>query len=123
MEDLDRLKERPFLFVTGEARNKFRSIVIALELLQPTALATNYTEPLQYRFCVQELFNYLNVVQISLVSDSSYNRPHIYTGIIDRIDKVINVISNVQPESIFRMMNRLIVIKKEIEKLLEQLRN
>lgn len=123
MKTLDRLREREFLFVTAEARNKFKSILYALDSLQSTALAINYKESPVYRKYTQELFNYLSTVQFSLVNDSSYNRPHIYTGLIDRISRVINVISANQPESIFRMMNKMIVIKKEIETLLEQLRN
>lgn len=123
MENLDRLKERPFLFVTGAARNKFKSILCSLDSLRSIALAPDHAESAQYRLNVHDLFSYLSTVKYSLTTGESFNRPHIYTGLIDRIDKVINVISNTQPESIFRMMNKLIVIKKEIETLLEQLRN
>lgn len=123
MEILDRLREKDFLFVTADGRNKFKRILYSIEAKQSIALAPNSTEPKEYREAIQELYQYLSNVQNSLTNDEAFTRPHVYTGLIERIKAVIAVISVVQPESIFRLLNRLLTIKKEIEKLLENLRN
>lgn len=123
MNILDRLREDEFIFVTAVARNKFRSILYALDSLMHIALAPNSCEPPQYRIAVNHLFHCLSDINSSLTSDESFTRPIIYTILLDNVSDVISSINANQPESIFRLLNRLIVIKKEIETLLEQLRN
>lgn len=123
MEVLQRLKEREFLFVTSEARNKFRSLLKALEEKKHIALAYNSKEPMVYRENVQELYEYVSSVRKSLTSDDSYTRPHIYTGISKKLKEVIEVINQNQSNAIFIMMNKFLVIRMELERLIEQLRN
>jgi len=52
---------------------------------------------------------------------TAYTSPLIYTGIVERLSLVINSVTVNQPESIFRMMNKMLVIKLKLEQLIEQL--
>lgn len=123
MNTLERLKEREFLWVTAVARNKFRSLLQAIEDKKHIALAYNSKESKEYRVGVKVLYEYVSIVKKSLISDESYTRPHIYTSILEKLKEVIVVINQNQPESIFKMMNKFLVVKMELERLIEQLRD
>lgn len=123
METLARLREREFLFVTSEARNKFKSILHAIELQKSIALASNFLETKKYREKAQELYENVSDVKKSLINDESFRRPHIYTGLVVKITELVNEITASQPEAIFQLMNRLLVIKLELEKLINELRD
>lgn len=123
MELLERISEREFLFVTSEARNKFRSILKSIEVKKSVALAYNGSEPKEYRKSVNLLYKDIYIVKQSLVSDASYKRPIIYTGISEKLSVVINSIVFNQPESIFKLLNQFLVIRMELEKLIVSLRN
>ncbi len=123
MNALARIKERDFLFVTQAARLKFRSILYGLEVLKPIALAYNSGETKLYRENVENLYSYLCYVKLAISLKTAYTSPLIYTGILERLFLVLNSVTINQPNSIFRMMNKMLAIKLELEKLIEQLRD
>ena len=123
MNALARIKERDFLFVTQAARLKFRSILYGLEVLKPIALAYNSGETKLYRENVENLYSYLCYVKLAISLKTAYTSPLIYTGILERLFLVLNSVTINQPNSIFRMMNKMLAIKSELEKLIEQLRD
>jgi hypothetical protein len=123
MNTLERISERDFLFVTQEAKNKFRSIINSLEVLRPIALAHDSRETKLYRKNVEYLYIYICDVKLALSLKIAYTSPLIYTGILERLFLVINSVTINQPNSIFRMMNKMLVIKLELEKLIIQLRD
>jgi len=123
MGTLERIKERDFLFVTQAARLKFRSILYGLEVLKPIALAHDSRETKLYRKNVEDLYSYLCDVKLAISLKTAYTSPLIYTGIVERLSLVIISVTVNQPESIFRMMNKMLVIKLELEKLIIQLRD
>ena len=123
MEILDRLREREFLFSTATARNKYRSIINSIESYRHIALASNGAESPEYRKEIKELYYRLDSTKASLVSNESYLRPYIYTGLEDSLKKVCKTISVSQPEAIFKLYNRFIVIRMELQKLQELLRS
>ena len=121
MRTFERIKERDFLFVTQVARLKFRIILYSLEMLQPIALAHCSSETKLYRKNVEDLYSYLCDVKLAISLITAYTSPLIYTGIVERLSLVINSVTVNQPESIFRMMNKMLVIKLKLEQLIEQL--
>ena len=123
METLQRLRERQFVFVSTKAQQEFRNLLSSITVLRPIALAPYASEPPIYRTEARRLFELVADVRKSLIDYDRYREPYIYTGLIEQIKKTTNSISVSQPEAIFRMMNKLLVISKQLEKLIESLRS
>jgi len=123
MNPLQSLKARELLFVSANDRNKFRSILSSICDLKSIALAHNSAEPVGYRNAAKELFQYVEGLQSTLICDDFFTKPLIYIHVIYQLTVVIGLVSVSQPESIFRMLNKMLVIKKETELLYEKLKS
>lgn len=123
MKTLSRLKERTFLFVGKKEKNQLDIIIHNIQSYRHVALASNFRESKLYRKSIEELYSFITLAQLSLSFNDAYNRPYVYTGIQDRLQKVTSNISYSQPEAIFHMMNDFILYNRQLEALLEVLRN